>query len=81
MKQKPFTAGCEIPASGIYKVKHGSHDLPNEVILHKGQQFPGCAKCDDLVLFELIHAAPDAFSDPDFCAAFLELRQLPALRQ
>ena len=79
MKQESLTTGREIPATGIYRVKHDSHELPNEVVLHKGQQFPGCAKCDGPVLFELIHAAPDAFSDPDFKAALPEPLELPAL--
>jgi hypothetical protein len=79
MKPKSFTTGLEIQATGIYRIKHGSHELPTEVVLHQGQQFPGCSKCDDAILFELIHAAPYAFSDPDFRVALPEPLEFPAL--
>jgi hypothetical protein len=81
MKQKFFTTGRKILATGIYRVKHRYHELPNEVLLHKGQQFPGCSKCNAQVLFELIHAAPDAFSDSDFRVAPSKPQELPASAQ
>jgi hypothetical protein len=54
-----YRTGQKIPDSGIYKVVHRQHRLPHEVTLLKGDTFPRCAKCGDLVEFELIHAAPD----------------------
>jgi len=76
LKRHFFTTGQNIPATGIYRVKHDSHRLPSECTLLKGQQFPRCAKCGDRVLFELLHAAPDVFSDPDFNVALYELPEL-----
>jgi hypothetical protein len=37
---------------------HQQHRLPHEVTLLKGETFPRCAKCGDMVEFELVHAAP-----------------------
>ena len=77
LKRHFFTTGQTIPATGIYRVKHDLHRLPSECTLLNGQQFPRCAKCGDRVLFELLHAAPDFFTDPDFKVALYEL---PVLR-
>jgi hypothetical protein len=49
--------GQEIPKSGIYRVIHRQHRLPHEVTLLNGETFPRCAKCGNLVEFELIQAA------------------------
>ncbi len=53
-----FRTGQSVPESGIYRVCHGSHRLPHEVTLLKGQRFPRCAKCADLVEFEPVMLAP-----------------------
>ena len=74
--RKFFTTGQQIPASGIYLVKHDQHRVPSEATLLKGQQFPRCGKCGDRVLFELTAAAPDVFADPDFSVVLYELPEL-----
>lgn len=50
--------GQQISDSGIYRVTHEQHRLPHKVTLIKGDIFPRCAKCGDLVTFELIQSAP-----------------------
>ncbi len=57
----PFQTGALAPETGIYRVVHVSHRLPHEVVVLKGERFPRCAKCDDAVLFDLVHAAPDLY--------------------
>jgi len=52
-----FETGQKIPESGIYRVVHQQHRLPHEVTLLKGELFPRCIKCGDMVEFELIHTA------------------------
>jgi hypothetical protein len=76
LKRHFFTTGQSIPVTGIYRVRHDSHRLPSECTLLKGQQFPRCANCGDRVVFELLHEAPDVFSDPDFKVALYELPEL-----
>lgn len=51
-----FRTGTAVPQSGIYAVIHLSHRLPTQVALFKGERFPGCSKCRDVVGFELIRA-------------------------
>ena len=77
--KKFFTTGQHIPESGIYRVKHDQHRVPNEVTLLKGQDFPRCGKCGDRVLFELLVAAPDIYADPDFKVVLYELPALSEL--
>ena len=43
-----------MPTTGIYKVIHAEHRLLHEVILSGGDIFPRCAKCSDVVIFELL---------------------------
>jgi hypothetical protein len=42
-----------VPQSGIYRVRHRKHRLPDEVSLVRDHTFPRCAKCKDSVMFEL----------------------------
>lgn len=53
-----FRTGVAIPESGIYRVIHGAHRLPHEVTLFADGLFPRCSKCEDEVVFELLHAVP-----------------------
>lgn len=46
--------GGTVPLSGIYRVIHAEHELPGEVTLRRGQQFPPCAVCSAPVTFELL---------------------------
>jgi len=73
LKRKLHSTGQVIPASGIYRVTHSQHNVPEEVTLLKGEKFPRCAKCRKPIEFELIHAAPD----PGFRVALYELPELP----
>jgi hypothetical protein len=56
MRGMRFKTGEQIPYSGIYKVIHRQHRLPHQVTLLRGETFPRCAKCGDLVAFILVQA-------------------------
>jgi hypothetical protein len=56
-----FRTGDVVPETGIYRVAHAGHRLPHEVVILKHERFPRCAGCNDEVLFDLVHAAPDLF--------------------
>jgi hypothetical protein len=58
-EKKQFRCGEKILESGIYRVVHRDHRLPHEVTLLRGQLFPKCTKCENLVYFELVRSAPD----------------------
>ncbi len=49
-----YRSGEKIPASGIYRVLHQSHRLPDEVTLLKGADFPRCSRCQDEVCFMVV---------------------------
>ncbi len=51
--------GERIPQSGIYRVYHRGHRLPDEVALHEGFPFPRCSKCSQKVSFRLVQAATE----------------------
>lgn len=75
MSARPvFKTGVPVPESGIYRVFHTSHRLPHEVTLFQENLFPRCSKCQDEVVFELLHAAPRTFS-----YGRLTLYELPAI--
>ena len=69
-----FRALEPIPESGIYRVFHGDHRTSHDVTLLKGQSFPECKACGNLVHFELVRAAPGLEHDNDFN---VRLYQLP----
>lgn len=60
---RQFRCGEKIPEGGIYRVVHDTHRLAHEVTLLCGQLFPKCAKCEDLVYFELVRSVPDTALD------------------
>jgi hypothetical protein len=47
-----------VPESGVYRVYHGDHRVAHEVTLLRGEQFPECKRCRDIVHFELVYPAP-----------------------
>jgi hypothetical protein len=51
---KVFKCGQRIPASGIYRVIHAQHRLPQEVKLVKGEVFPRCMECGEVVRFRMV---------------------------
>ena len=63
-----FRAGEAIPYSGLYRVYHTDHRTGHKALLLQGEQFPRCAQCKDDVHFELIEAAPELDSDPNFAS-------------
>jgi hypothetical protein len=62
MALKTFQTGHPVPESGIYRVIHTGHRLPHAVTICQGENFPRCAKCADLVSFELIRAVECPFT-------------------
>jgi hypothetical protein len=62
MALNKFQTGESVPESGIYRVIHAVHRLPHSLTICKGENFPRCAKCADLVSFELIRAVECPFT-------------------
>jgi hypothetical protein len=57
-KNETFRTGLKVPESGIYRVIHGEHRLPQEVTLLKGARFPRCSKCTQAVTFVAVSLVP-----------------------
>ena len=57
-----FETGHAVPESGIYRVTHAGHRLPHAVTICKGETFPRCARCADLVVFELVRQVDCPYS-------------------
>jgi hypothetical protein len=49
-----FATGATVPASGIYVVAHAAHRLTAEVALFKGEIFPKCGRCPEVVHFRML---------------------------
>lgn len=49
-----FATGATVPASGIYVVTHAHHRLTAEVALFKGETFPKCGRCPEVVYFRIL---------------------------
>jgi hypothetical protein len=47
-----------VPESGIYRVLHTQHHLPEEVTLLANHEFPRCSRCAEAVFYELVRSAP-----------------------
>ena len=62
MPLETFQTGHSVPESGIYRVIHAGHRLPHAVTICKGENFPRCAKCANMVTFELIRAVECPFT-------------------
>ena len=60
--RKSLRTGCTVPESGIYRVLHSQHRLPQEVTLLAKQDFPRCSRCSDPVFYELVRSAPAGMS-------------------
>lgn len=58
---KSYETGAVVPETGIYRVVHSAHRLPQEVLIRKDEHFPRCCKCSDAVVFDLVYAAPELF--------------------
>lgn len=53
-----FATGATVPASGIYVVVHAHHRLTAEVALFKGEIFPKCGRCTEVVHFRILRVFP-----------------------
>jgi hypothetical protein len=73
-----FSTGELVPASGIYSVAHAPHRLFAEVAMFKGEVFPRCASCSDLVTFRLLREfnGLDASGTPSFRIPLYELAEI-----
>lgn len=76
--QKNFTTGQQVPASGVYSIKHSAHRLSLQVALFKGELFPKCALCAGAVFFSLVRrfSGLDAAGQPTFRVPLYELAVL-----
>ncbi|MBZ5509486.1 MAG: hypothetical protein LAO78_28880 [Acidobacteriia bacterium] len=75
-----FVTGESVPASGIYAVEHLVHRLFTEVALFKGETFPKCARCSDVVNFQMVREflGLDAAGTPSYRTPLYELAVLDA---
>ncbi len=72
-RHKAFATGEAVPVTGVYRVIHRAHRLPHKVVILKDHHFPRCAKCQQNVLFDLIHAMPDLYQH-----SIYQIYELPA---
>ena len=72
----PLRTGSTVPESGIYRVSHSQHRLPQEVTLLKGQAFPRCSRCAEDVVYELVRSAPAAANPSGFGVRLYELPEV-----
>lgn len=73
-----FRSGDRIPESGIYRVTHPEHRLPQEVTLLAGQEFPICSRCHHPVRFFLVRSASGVESEAGFRVT---LHELPVIEE
>lgn len=64
MDEAHFATGCEVMQTGVYAADSHRHKV--ELVLLRGQAFPGCTVCGAKVEFQLVKAAPYAFDVDDF---------------
>ena len=79
-KRTDLRTGCTVPESGIYRVSHPQHRLPDEVTLLSNQSFPRCSRCSDPVFYKLVRSAPAAGTShgEPFSITLYELPELPS---
>jgi hypothetical protein len=75
-KQNDLQTGRSVPDSGIYRVLHPQHTLPQEVTLLKDQFFPRCSRCSNAIYFELVRPA---LAIPNARGFSVTLYELPVL--
>lgn len=75
-KQTSLKTGCTVPETGIYRVSHAQHRLPDEVTALQGQCFPRCSRCAEPVFYELLRSAPAAFRPNGFAVTLYELPEV-----
>ena len=75
-KVNELRTGCTVPTSGIYRVSHPQHRLPQEVTLLEGHLFPRCCRCTDPVYYTLERSAPAGISPHRFSVNLYELPEM-----
>ncbi len=73
MSEERFASGELILRTGVYRVEHPQHLLPQEVTLEGGANFPGCAACDEPVAFELLRQVDTRAGTGGFRVALFRL--------
>ena len=76
MNSSNLRTGCTVSQSGIYRVSHSEHRLPEEVTLLKDQTFPRCSRCAQPVFYELVRSAPAASDPRGFVVRLYELPEI-----
>lgn len=61
----PFTAGDQVPETGIYEICHEQGSKGTAVFL-RFDYFPPCSCCSTRVRYRMVHAAPHVMEDIDF---------------
>ena len=64
-ESKALSAGSQVPESGVYRVVHSEHREPHFVTAIKGEVFPPCRKCRNLVRYSLALASEYVVYDWD----------------
>ena len=64
-ESKVLSAGSPVPESGVYRVVHSEHREPHFVTAIKGEVFPPCRKCRNLVRYSLALASEYVVYDWD----------------
>ena len=75
-KVNELRTGGSVPASGIYRVSHPQHRLPQEVTLFKDHLFPRCCRCTEPVYYTLERSAPAGISPHHFNVNLYELPEV-----
>jgi YjzC-like protein len=64
--EQVFKPGEEVPASGVYTVRHNLHRDNHSATIFKGERFPACARCGTAVRFVLLRRAATIAEESDF---------------
>ena len=64
-ESKALHPGSQVPESGVYRVVHSEHREPHFVTAIKGEVFPPCRKCRNLVRYSLALASEYVVYDWD----------------
>lgn len=76
-----MTTGAPVRESGIYRVSHPQHRLPEEVTLIRDQPFPRCSRCSEAVFYELARSAPSAGFHSGTTHFVVSLYELPVIEE
>lgn len=72
--------GQKAVASGIYPVLHLDHRRQHDVIIIRGEEFPGCYGCGDEVRFYLVREIGHITNDFDLAGPRPQLLRTPLRR-